>query len=901
MTSFDPVNPAYKVVKVIDIRNRPPFVIGGNFWNPNSLSGANWTKEKMGNVFGITMDDANPPNIYVARSTVYCGTPDTLVGLIYKINGATWAVSNYVMKNPVAGPSVIGVNKIPNTGPGLGNLCFDAWHQQIFTTNHEDGKIYRIKTVGVDGKVQSVFDPFTADAGTNTGFVARGERIWGIGVFGNSSTNVRVYFSRWVNDRSQSGTGPNQIWSIALDNAGEFVAGSVRLEITLPLYSTNSYSNPVSDIEFSHTGTMLLGERTMFGDSGPCAAHGLWAHQSRILEYPRNNMGLYSNLLFTQHNVGLLNPQRTNSSGGVDFEYGYSDSVSNVHSLCDTNIVGTGDYLFDKPGPDTYVYGVQFFDKNFGNLPNYMDRAHFIDLNGLYGTGDKTTPGDIDVYKRDSCSCHPTVDLWMKDDAADIGTQPYPKPVFWNSPDIWVSSTPGGAVINPDYGSPAYVNVRVRNKSLTTASCGGTLTLQWAKASSALTWTSPWFGTNFYNAFPMGGSIVAQTIPDIPANSSVTLSYNWTVPNPANYSNPGNHDWDPGRFCFLARIETATAYPYGMTFPEVLNNLKLNVDNNNNIAMKNVDVFDIRPNGWIYTGTFIGNFGNISAVKKIVLSGPATTDSTSVSDLVTISARLNDSLYQMWAAAGKPGNNIIELPDSSIKILGSGAYISGINLPANSSYQIGWKIVRNNIADSLFLPEYNYDIIQYGDSNIIDGGNRITIHPISVSTLNLKLNFQSCPNIGDIKVELRNSTSPYSLVDTAIGKGGGNISATFDFRNAVNGIPYYIVVKSVNSLETWSSTAITFSSSSSSYDFTTAISKAYGNNQILSNGIPSVYQGDVSQDGFVDITDVLDTYNESSIFITSPSTDFNCDGTTDLSDVILAFNNASNFVQVHRP
>jgi len=340
-----------------------------------------------------------------------------------------------------------------------------------------------------------------------------------------------------------------------------------------------------------------------------------------------------------------------------------------------------------------------------------------------------------------------------------------------------------------------------------------------------------------------------------------------------------------------------------MTFPEVLNNLKLNVDNNNNIAMKNFDVFDIRPNGWIYTGTLIGNLSSISAVKKIVLRGPTSADSTSITDRVTISARLNDSLYQMWAGGGKQGSNILELPDSSIKILRSGAYITGLNLPANSSYQIGWKIVRNNIVDSLFLPEYNYDIIQYGVDtlNAIDGGNRISIHPISVRTLNLKLNFQACPSLSAIKVELRSSTSPYSLVDTAIGPGGGNIASNFDFRNAVNGTPYYIVVKGVNSVETWSSNTITFSSSSSSYDFTTAINKAYGNNQILSGGIPSIYQGEASQDGFVNTTDVLITYNNASAFITSPSTDFNCDGTTDLSDIVLAFNNASNFVQVHRP
>ncbi len=70
---------------------------------PLLFAGADWNQSKMGNVFGITLDDQNPPNIYVSRSTVYCGTPDTLVGLIYKIDRLTWSVTNYIVKNPVAG------------------------------------------------------------------------------------------------------------------------------------------------------------------------------------------------------------------------------------------------------------------------------------------------------------------------------------------------------------------------------------------------------------------------------------------------------------------------------------------------------------------------------------------------------------------------------------------------------------------------------------------------------------------------------------------------------------------------------------------------------------------------------------------------------------------------------
>lgn len=179
---------------------------------------------------------------------------------------------------------------------------------------------------------------------------------------------------------------------------------------------------------------------------------------------------------------------------------------------------------------------------------------------------------------------------------------------------------------------------------------------------------------------------------------------------------------------------------------------------------------------------------------------------------------------------------------------------------------------------------------------------RLDISPkIQSGQLTLKLNFEACPNTQAISVLLRNSTSPYAVADSVTGSGGGNATSNIYFGNAANGIPYYIEVKKVNAIETWSATPVSFSAGTSSFDFTTAISKAYGNNQKISGGIPSFYQGDVNQDGFVDGTDVISTYNNATVFVTGPTTDFNCDGTTDLSDIILAFNNSSNFVQRIRP
>lgn len=437
VTSFDPSNDGYNVVRVVDLRNRPPFQTNGHYWNspaPNQFVGSDWTKARMGNVFGITLDDANPPNIYISRSTVFCSTLDTLEGLIYKIDGTTWAVSNYVIKNIIPGPPMMNVNWMPNTGPGLGNLCYDKWHNQIFTTNFEDGKIYRIKG-SIVGNVQSVFDPFVLDPGTSPGFVPRGERMWGIGVYGNSSSDVRVYFSRWVSDRSNI-TGPNEIRSIALDNNGEFITGSERIEITLPLITGSTFSSPVSDIEFSNNGTMLLGERSMSSDMGSCTNNPNWAHVGRILEYLRNNIsGLYYNPPVI-HIVGLANYKQ--SSGGVDFDFGISDSLNNENSLCDSIIVGTGDYLYSSAPPppplSTVVYGLQITERSSGGSPN-ADFSQYVDLNGDLGSEDKTMSGDIDVYRKDLCSDTNCISLVSDTTYCDSsGTYYYEFRVHNNSP-----------------------------------------------------------------------------------------------------------------------------------------------------------------------------------------------------------------------------------------------------------------------------------------------------------------------------------------------------------------------------------------------------------------------------------------------------------------------------------
>jgi len=150
------------------------------------------------------------------------------------------------------------------------------------------------------------------------------------------------------------------------------------------------------------------------------------------------------------------------------------------------------------------------------------------------------------------------------------------------------------------------------------------------------------------------------------------------------------------------------------------------------------------------------------------------------------------------------------------------------------------------------------------------------------------------------RVYLRNANPPYAVVDSAKSYLDSNGHCLLSFLNAANSTPYYIVIKHRNSIETWSSSAMSFTSNSLTYDFTTAASQAYGNNIKQVDTSPlrfAIYSGDVTQDGVVDGADGALIDNDVFNFITGyVPTDVNGDNTVDGSDAAIVDNNAFNFV-----
>ncbi|MEO8665232.1 MAG: hypothetical protein ABI462_07035 [Ignavibacteria bacterium] len=173
---------------------------------------------------------------------------------------------------------------------------------------------------------------------------------------------------------------------------------------------------------------------------------------------------------------------------------------------------------------------------------------------------------------------------------------------------------------------------------------------------------------------------------------------------------------------------------------------------------------------------------------------------------------------------------------------------------------------------------------------------------VVVKTLNLTINYEVYPALDTITVFLRNTSPPYAIVDSAKALGGDGLTQPVLFSYAANGSPYYIVVKHRNSIETWSGLTPSFSAGTMSYNFTTAVSQAYGNNMVLSNGRFSFYTGDVDQNGIVSLTDIILITNDASFFAGGYIvTDLNGDNVTNLNDILSSYNNSVMFVTTLRP
>ena len=404
--TLDPQGP---VVLVVDIRS-PDTPAAGQAWRDADVR-VLAEAGTIGQVFGIAIDDADPPNIYAAASSAYGA---------YQLPSGDWAPGQW---GPAGGPGTVyrldGSNGYAaerfaeitlggraNTGAALGNIAFDAAHRQLFVSDLETGMIHRL---GLDGFDRGTFDHGQTgragfvDAATgesmalpavafDPGTAARRDdcpaefgrspecwnmadfrrRVWGLAVHKDTATGKsRLYYSVW----SAQGFGnpewqadpaeqSNSVWSIGLTAGGDFDFGDIRRELTVPGffaelddYNRAGPSNPVTDVALSANGDMFLAERGGLRgpEDGPRDSL-IWPHESRILHYRLDEAGAWQPA--GRHDIGNgdradLGPPhlRASAAGGVASGPGYTTAGRQDPDQPDAFVWATGDELCQIDAP----------------------------------------------------------------------------------------------------------------------------------------------------------------------------------------------------------------------------------------------------------------------------------------------------------------------------------------------------------------------------------------------------------------------------------------------------------------------------------------------------------------------------------------------------------------------
>lgn len=151
-------------------------------------------------------------------------------------------------------------------------------------------------------------------------------------------------------------------------------------------------------------------------------------------------------------------------------------------------------------------------------------------------------------------------------------------------------------------------------------------------------------------------------------------------------------------------------------------------------------------------------------------------------------------------------------------------------------------------------------------------------------------------------VNLRSTSSPFAIISSSKVYLSAAGNASVRFTNAVNSTNYYVQILHRNAIEEYNGQPFNFVSNAGAYDFTSAVSKSYGDNLTLVGTRYCSYSGDVNQNGFIDLSDIIDVSNSTDAFLTGyVPTDLNGDLSVTLEDLLICYNNAIKFISAKIP
>lgn len=342
---------------------------------------------------------------------------------------------------------------------------------------------------------------------------------------------------------------------------------------------------------------------------------------------------------------------------------------------------------------------------------------HFNTTYGSYFTASQPSSG-ADIYIQDT----------PNDDGTEVNPDSGP---MWTSNDIWVRRTNDGGLIhqnpeytNPMFNNPNYVYVRIHGRGCTQVT-DAKLRVYFSKASTGLQWPTTW--NNYYiwqgANYVLAGDEITTTPISIPAldpGEETIIAVPWFPPNPADFISEQHH------FCLVARIESLQDPMYITETTDINGNTR----NNNNIAWKNVSVFDNVIGDIMGPGVFIRDDNKEEVENEIVLADATPGgNNTPLCRKGELYITLSPQLYEVWQAGGRQGEGFKDVGEKGRLLVNCERFrLGGLRLKPGESY----------LVNVLFKPYKNtrmcaFDLIQNEvydkEKKIVVGGERFEYNP----------------------------------------------------------------------------------------------------------------------------------------------------------------------------
>lgn len=219
----------------------------------------------------------------------------------------------------------------------------------------------------------------------------------------------------------------------------------------------------------------------------------------------------------------------------------------------------------------------------------------------------------------------------------------------------------------------------------------------------------------FYDTAPL-------TIPAMQMNEEAILEIPWYPPDPAKFGATPLHA------CLLARIETSTASPFGMTTAET-SDINANTKANNNIAWRNVSVVDVFPGPFFIIQFFATNIFEKAVNGGLRFAAKLDRPGDEFFRVGRIRVDLGRELAERWRKGGARGHGFETTADPNVVlILTEDATLENIPMEPGEKFPVRVIFELNRDYQPTKRGEHlNFDVVQTGAPGApgaLVGGNR---------------------------------------------------------------------------------------------------------------------------------------------------------------------------------